>query len=318
MYYRFSTIIISVTVLVSLFTVILPAQSEMAIIEEGILHRYVPRARNKAAFVDKFRITSPGEIVGLPIKTYISTLHNPAHQLVWRYSGGSYYFLSNAYSNRFQGYTQLEKIRANEVDSLSYRASRKNLIDSLTVVYGSENKALAWLGLQKAQKQDQNIYPPLKAYRKKLILEGFIRRDELFKCGYDISLLFSNDSLQLLSVLRYENRLQLWSINEKDRMNSVLLHELSFHDARDTLSGTHDPTRNYVDSSFFTGSIIYVALDTDSGLVINVNSGKVYNFTDRLELVGEITYDNERRLFIDDRDSGKLWVAGSVRSTPLS
>ncbi len=71
-----------------------------------------------------------------------------------------------------------------------------------------------------------------------------------------------------------------------------------------------------MDSSFFTGSIIYVALDTDSGLVINVNSGKVYNFTDRLELVGEITYDNERRLFIDDRDSGKLWVAGSVRYVP--
>ncbi len=136
------------------------------------------------------------------------------------------------------------------------------------------------------------------------------------ECGYDISILPTRDSLEMYSIFRYENKLQRWKINKEIPINSEFLYELSFHDARDTLSGTHDPTRNYVDSSFFTGSIIYVALDTDSGLVINVNSGKVYNFTDRLELVGEITYDNERRLFIDDRDSGKLWVAGSVRYVP--
>lgn len=285
------------------------AQGGYAILDEdGILHSLVS-TRGKADKITQYSSTEFG-LDQTDKFTYVPNANSDLFPLKWDRFKSAYTLLSNeCFLNRF-GPSVFHNFDVETQDSLSTTRRKINIIDSLIKVHGSRSQAIAIMGLPQAiRKKDMLFFPFKRNYRR---YDRSSKKGDILSWAYDFEYRRYPSQDSIVAIFRTPEVLQKWMLSEKKPSAGKLAFETNpVVEGSGALLGDY----NVVDSAFYEGDI-YLHSSKGLDILLNLNSGYLYDVTKSAKMIGRIKQNEKSQIILlKDLKRNVLWVNYPVRWT---
>lgn len=283
------------------------SQKAYGVINDELLYFLVKGGKT----VDKIKSYDLKGAVKLGSYTSVPEFHNYQFNSCWKFFEDYYIVVINPFGTSFGNSAEVFKYNVSKLDSISLRQKRHAEIDSMTLIYGTKQKALMKEALAKAKDQTDRRFIPFEVFRKKVTSTSFFGKETIKDCFYDINLIKSGSTINMVSFFKSKSGFQKWDINLDSVKLSRITYDIFPQIVNDTLLLNKEKNDNCVDKNFFSSTFTSVRIG-HRFFMINYDGGYIYDITgSTINALGKVNC-GKRLVILEDETQGIIWLNGVI------